>query len=66
MIWLRYWFTALAAQLPCRVEPEPAPMPSFCDCGERFAAKARAWDEGLLRHHKRVGALFYSPQIGHA
>lgn len=61
---LRHILTAIAAQIPCRVEPQFTPAYS-CDCGERFADEARRWDEGLMRHIKRAG-FYYSSEIGHA
>lgn len=61
---LRHIITALAAQIPCKLDAQAAPVP-VCDCGERFAEKARAWDEGLTRAYRKYGRR-YSLQIGHA
>ncbi len=62
----RHILTAAAAAVPCRASAAPEPYPNFCDCGERFVAAARGWDNGLITHYNRVGPLRYSPQIGTA
>lgn len=62
---LRHMMTALAAQIPCKLQPQAVPAIA-CDCADRFAVEARRWDEGLLRHMRRVGSHRYSTVIGNA
>lgn len=60
----RHMLTALAAHLPCRVEPAAQPVPSFaCDCQQQAADRIRVWNEGVQRAFNRAG-IFFSPSTG--